>query len=130
MMALMVVGLAGCFGGRPLYPVRGQVLVNGSPAAEARVALHPLVPDADAKVALGVADAEGRFTLTTDGQGPGVAAGEYAITIEWPRFRDKAIVRRPGPDRLNGKYLKPDESTLRATIRPGTNELPLLDLRP
>ncbi|MCS7237982.1 MAG: hypothetical protein NZ899_06895 [Thermoguttaceae bacterium] len=83
LVALLTAGvfIAGC-GGQPgvsTVPVTGTVLVDGSPAAGIAVTFSPKSPEA--RVAAGVTDASGRFTLNTAGAGQGAVPGTYAVAF-------------------------------------------------
>jgi hypothetical protein len=56
----------------------------------------------------------------------GAPAGEYRVVVEWPAYRRG---RNIGPDRLMGKFAKPETSGLKATIEPGPNGLPPFELK-
>jgi hypothetical protein len=115
------------YGGHPPYPTSGQLLVNGQPAAEARVVFHhrgdwgekSIVPQA-------WTDESGRFVLSTYDVQDGAPAGDYQVVVEWPAYRRGKNI---GPDQLGGKYAKPETSQLTAHVEPGNNELPPFDLR-
>jgi hypothetical protein len=127
-LILLIGVLAPCFllsscgrsGHKPVYPVRGQVFVDGQPAAQAFVVLHPegeVNPQADRPY--GHVGADGSFTLTTYDPGDGAPAGEYVVTVVWLA---PAKSEDP-PDRLAGRYRDPKTSKLRATVRNGPTEL-------
>jgi hypothetical protein len=114
-------------GQRPLYQVRGKVLLDGKPTPHALVVFHPVgeaEPDA-ARPRANVAE-DGTFTLTTFEAGDGAYAGDYAVTVEWwlSRGRDEAPVNR-----LSARYAKPATSGLRATVAEGHNDLQPFNLR-
>ena len=122
--------LAACtnpYGDHPPYPTTGQVLVNGQPAVGARVVFHHLgdwgeksiVPQAETKE-------DGRFTLTTYNVDDGAPAGDYQVAVVWPAYR---LGRNIGPDRLLGKFAKPQSSGLTAHVDKGNNDLPAFDLK-
>src|SRR5437016_1941611 len=69
---------------KPVFPVRGQVTVDGKPAAGATVFFYPVESDPDAIAPYGVTDANGSFTLTTYLTFDGAPAGEYVVTVRWP----------------------------------------------
>ena len=100
-VAILAVLLSSCARNtrKPVYPVHGQVLVNGKPAAGATVFFFPVESDPDAIAPYGVLDADGSFSLTTYLTFDGAPAGEYVVTIRWP-----GAPQRPGdeagPDRL------------------------------
>jgi hypothetical protein len=132
MWALLLVPLLGC-GGRgpkPVYPVTGEVFYQGKePCAGALVVLHP----AGAATAVDRPNAtvreDGTFRLSTFAEGDGAPAGEYGVTIVWPRraaakgFGDLAQ-RRAVPDRLGGRYADPKNPRLKARVEKKPTALP------
>ena len=114
------------YNGRPPYSASGIVRVNGEPAGGATVVFYhvddwgprTIVPQA-------VTGPDGRFVLTTYEAEDGAPAGDYRVTIEWPAYRLKKV----GPDKLGGKFAKPETSGLTARVAKGTNELPPFDLK-
>lgn len=99
---------------KPVFPVRGQVYVNGKPAVGAKVFFIPLESDPDAVAPYGVVDAEGSFALTTYLTFDGAPEGKYTVTIRWPG--------------LKGLYDNPKSSKLTATVEKTANELPPFQL--
>jgi hypothetical protein len=123
-MAIVAALLSGCARNtrKPVFPVRGQVFVDGKPAAGATLFFNPVEPDPDAVAPFAVVDAGGSFSLTTYLTFDGAPAGEYVVTIRWPGAPQRAEGER-GPDRLKGLYGNPKNSTLRATVEKKSNEL-------
>lgn len=125
--------IAGCERGPKLncQPVRGRVLVEGQPVAEALVVLHPVTPMVgwNAKPR-GFTDTNGQFVLTTDKANDGAPPGEYLVTVELraPREVGEELVR-DGAQLLPERYRQPDQSGLRATVAAGENELPPFQLK-
>lgn len=128
LLALLTLRLPACSRkekGPPLYPVRGQVFVQGKPAVKADVFFHPLVnrdpraPHPHARV-----NASGAFQAGTRRANDGAPAGEYAVTIVWTPAED---VEDP-PDLLGGRYRDPETSPLRVQVQEKTNELPPFNL--
>src|SRR5262245_9558931 len=87
-----LLGLVGCWtlvgcsrpAGPVLYPVRGQVFVNGRPATNAFVVFHPVGnSDPQAAKPRGRVDVTGTFVLGTQATGDGALAGDYNVTIQW-----------------------------------------------
>lgn len=128
-MAVLLVPLAGC-GAAPArpacHPVRGQVLVNGRPAVEALVVFHPqgaLAGQGQRPVAY--TNSQGRFTVTTWEASDGAPAGDYQVTVEWRAEVPVGEEReRRGRLLIPEKYLRPETSGLKATVREGANDLP------
>ena len=119
-------------GRKPVYPVRGQVLVKGRPAAQAQVTFHPVeYAGPEAVRPVGHVDAQGRFRLTTYAEGDGAPEGEYRVTVQW----FLATRARGGDDYqsvnyLPARYARAETSGLRATVTRGENNLPTIDLKP
>jgi hypothetical protein len=79
-LSLLTVLGAGCGGPeRPnMAPVSGVVSFQGQPLAGAQVSFHN---DKSPRVASGVTDAQGKFTLTTFDPGDGAIIGEHRVSI-------------------------------------------------
>lgn len=136
--ALATVALAlaaGCSDSRrpELFPAGGTLLIDGQPAANARIALHPLgVPSGSLCRPVTVAGADGTYRMTTCANGDGAPAGEYAVTVVWP---DPALpVDECNEvllhDLLQGTYADPATTPLRVKIETGINELRLRVCQP
>ncbi|OYW12091.1 MAG: hypothetical protein B7Z55_18590 [Planctomycetales bacterium 12-60-4] len=116
---LLATILAGCGAkpeGPPTFPVHGTLMVNGGPATNAQVILHPVGgKDFDQRGArpTGKVGADGRFDLTTYRPGDGAPAGQYLVTVFWAENPDSL---EPSPDRLKGSYLDPSKSTLKVVV--------------
>lgn len=123
---------AGCGEGDarpPVQPVAGRVLVDGKPAARARVTFHRSPASPAAEVPYAESDADGAFRPTTRLTGDGTPAGDYDLTVIWPEIRVDHGEEVAGADRLKGRYDTPQKSNLKATIREGENTLPPLELK-
>jgi hypothetical protein len=106
----------------PVYRTTGRVTWNGVPASGAVVVLSS---KAHNLAAVGNADADGRFTLTTWDVGDGGVAGEHLVGVE--KSEIVGHLADGSPIRVNvmpPKYLNPETSGLKATIvEQGPNEL-------
>jgi hypothetical protein len=118
--------------GRPVFPVRGQVLLNGKPLPGVVVIFHPTEEwGPEEGRPRGETDAEGRFVVSTYGAGDGAPAGAYKVAVLELRADEgesatQADLIRPSTarrDRPPTVYTNPDTSGLRATVAPGPNEL-------
>jgi hypothetical protein len=131
-LAFFVLALACSACGRgqkPLYQVRGKVLVDGKPTPHALVVFHRLgETDPDAVRPRAKVAEDGTFTLTTFESEDGAPAGEYAVTVEWWLSRRRGADEAP-VNRLAARYAKPATSGLRATVAEGQNELHPFNLR-
>ena len=113
---------------KPVFPVTGQVLVNGKPAPHAFVVFHPVATsEADAVRPRAQAKEDGTFQVTTYGRDDGAPAGEYALTVELFRA-PTANDDRPPTNILPGRYANPKTSGLSVRVDEGPNELPPLRL--
>lgn len=119
--SLVAVG-CGSNGKIPTYPVKGQITVNGEPAAHARVVLVPSDPNAPKPI--GFAKDDGSFEVSTFGTNDGAPKGDYKVLVEWREPKD-GNPRDRGADKLGGKYMIADKTPLKATVIDGTNDLPL-----
>ena len=129
--------------GPAVHYVEGVVLLEGEPIGGATVGFSPREAGMPA---FGKTDDNGVFRLTTvrgGGQGKGVMAGSYTVTVT--KWRDRSIELGPEPDRADaaahGVWLKKSEellnlppdyivpkaygekatSGLNATVKPGRN---------
>jgi hypothetical protein len=124
-MALGLVAGCGAAGRVPVFPVQGQVLFNGKPAAGAQVVFHPAgKTGSDALRPTAQVDADGKFTLTTFTSGDGAPAGEYEVTVEqWVSKNDD-----PAVNVLPARYRQVRTSGLRVTIAANENQVPTIKL--
>jgi hypothetical protein len=120
-------------GRKPVYPVRGQVLCDGKPAAQAMVTFHPIEEGGSEAVhPVGYADERGYFTLTSYTTGDGAPAGEYRVAVVWylatrtrgPSAGDDYQTQNYLPER----YGRAETSQLTARVAKGPNELPAFRL--
>jgi len=116
-----------------LQPVTGSVSFEGKPTPGAVVLFLPVdEPDKFTYRVAGTVDEDGAFEMQTsvpEGTRPGVAAGEYLVTISWnepARDRDSD----EGPDLVPPRYRDHRTSGLRVEIVEGNNELEPFDLKP
>ncbi len=133
---------AGCGNPPGLYPVQGQVLQNGEPAAGAVVYFHredsPGSGSTIDTIPFGIVEDDGRFTLSCDERGNGCPSGKYAVLVEWRDSTGDGVVPikakgrtplvkrgrvRTGPDRLKGRYLDISKPLLHAEVLPQSNTL-------
>ncbi len=124
----LVAALCGCGAKERLHPVEGKLFIGGQPAANAKIAFHPLGGSAPrALIPVGVTRPDGSYSLMCRAPGDGAPAGEYVVTLIWP---DVALVQdecveEVAHDRLKGRYADAAKSPLRATVAPGRNDIPL-----
>jgi hypothetical protein len=122
MLAAVLCLMVGCGPGTPrTMPVKGVVIFQGSPLAEADVAFTPT----GGRPATGRTDAAGRFTLTTFKTNDGAVIGQHVVTV------CKHVKKDPNATGVYVDYVqvtpvpfgRPSESPLRADVSPkGGNE--------
>jgi hypothetical protein len=143
-LLLLLVGAAlgvsvGCSRSNGLSPVTGKAIYKGQPAEGALLyfvregkadPLHKETPTA-------IVQADGTFQVASGELGDGVPPGDYAVLVQWPTAsaagtgRGKLAPRNVpgGIDRLKGRYFHGAAPLLRATVKPGSNELPTIELK-
>ena len=108
---------------KPTHPVQGKVFFDGTPAPGAMLVFH-LITD-PAKKPVRAADAlvepDGTFTMSTYTANDGAPAGDYVVTVVWPKplYDD---LGRPGPNQLPANYAKIETTPLKATVKSGNND--------
>ena len=135
--AVAALTLAGCSKQGPhiekheVYPVEGTVIWKGKPLAEARLEFFPkgwkLKPFSHTPVA--VTGQDGRFQLSSYGDGDGAPAGKYTITVvcQDPEAKKQKQMFSTA-NILPKQYARPDTSGLEVEIVEGKNVVPPLDL--
>ena len=135
--ALLLVGTAGligCSAKHPdrlsVFPVEGQVNVNGQPLANAFVVLHPKNgSDPRLLAARGQTDQNGKFKVTTYEAGDGAPVGEYAVTVEYHPLVNLGGSYEPGPNVLPPKLASPSTTDVTVRVAASPNTLPPIDVR-
>jgi len=108
----------------PTFPVRGQVVVDGQPAAHVAISLHSKSSDPETPLTSSAyTDAEGNFTIGTYEGADGAPAGDYRLTFTW-REVNLMTGRFEGPDKLNDRYSDPGKSTFNFTVSATTEDAP------
>jgi hypothetical protein len=114
--------------GPEVHPVRGEVFVGGQAAVGASVTFHALNAKETRWVPTATVEADGSFRLTTVSAYDGAPPGDYAVTVTWSDSYREDGETLNGPERLEWRYANPATSGLKATIKPGNNQLPRFDL--
>jgi hypothetical protein len=119
-------------------------MAKGEPAAGALIVFHPRGNDnANAVRPSATVDENGVFELTSFKAKDGAPAGDYDVAISWEvapaagKLADGSKITGMGgvenrtiaTDRLGGKYRDYRSSGLKATVKAGTNEELLFDLK-
>ena len=128
----MTLGLlAGCSAsdGVALFPVEGELKLNGQPLAGAQVVFHPQGTSAKIPPARARTDAAGHFRLTTFDTDDGAPAGTYAVTVEYfPLLQqhDEFVASR---NVLPPKYASPTTTDLKIEVAQRPNKLTALEVK-
>jgi hypothetical protein len=111
--------------------VRGTLVYNQRPLAEAMILLHPLDPEATGfPKPLAYSDQDGRFEMTTLRSRDGAPAGRYTVTVELRELRpDGDELVRDGRNLLPNQYRDPATSGFQFEVFEEENEIPTLELQ-
>ena len=123
-----LVTLPGCGGAQPvqeelkgLHPVKGTIKSNvGSVAG---MTIHMFPNSEAARPSSGEVKADGSFELSTRSPGDGASDGDYKIYFSKPLGGGKPKGAFPE------KFLSPDTTDVKATIKPETSDLGTITLR-
>ncbi len=132
LLLLTAAALVGCGNSDPkrlrVFPVKGKVLLDGQPLANAFVVLHRKseinlsAPTATAPSATATTDAAGEFMATTYDAKDGAPEGEYAVTVVYYELRQDGGNFEPGPNILASELSRPESTTIfvRVSANPTT----------
>jgi hypothetical protein len=133
-VAAFVNGCGGKSDRLTVYAVKGTMTYDKKSPEGAMIVFHPLNGDAAGSTIRpsAVVQKDGSFVPTTYNHGDGLPAGEYALTIFWPRPPGKGEVEGEagggGENRLPAKYGKPETSGLKVVIDKQATELKPINL--
>lgn len=125
--AALCLFLSGCGGGGG--SVSGTVTLDGNPLKGGVVTFHPVAGGASA---IGAVSKDGTYEVAI-GNELGLPPGEYIVTVD----AAETVTSEPGlaggppkppppPKRITpDKYANKDTSDLRATVKTGSNKIPL-----
>jgi len=132
LLVLFAPALVGCSGSHGTASVTGTVLYKDQPVDGATVIFHPQGADPQAKPAQGKSGSGGRFTTSTyfgpTEQVSGAMPGEYKVTVTKIDEPQGAFDPHKDPQPKNHlpiKYMTPQQSPLKVTIKPGSNQAEL-----
>ncbi len=99
--------------------VRGSITVDGVPP-DSPLAITCVPVDGMDKenpsITRAMSDDLGNFELSTYEQGDGIPEGEYVLTFVWGKM-DLISRNYGGPDKLGGKYAKPESSGIKLSVK-------------
>jgi serine/threonine-protein phosphatase CPPED1 len=113
---------------KPTQAVRGYVYLDGAPAAGASVTFHLPIPTGKKGFRFAgdaLVEGDGSFVSSSYGAFDGLPVGEYHVTVEFDGRYGFGLEKK---GQIPALYAKADTTPLRATIKPGKNEL-TLDVR-
>jgi 5-hydroxyisourate hydrolase-like protein (transthyretin family) len=102
------------------FPVTGEVVVDGQPAATVQVTLTDVKGiDTDMPTfSSAMTNDQGKFAVSTYDLGDGVPEGEYVVTFMWGEL-NLFSMQYGGPDKLKDKYSDPAKSQFKITVEKG-----------
>jgi hypothetical protein len=124
----LVVGTAlllasGCSDGskrEPVFPVAGKLTYKGKPMSGAHIDFLPLNNPKPEVVAGGIVGDDGSYQLSSYDPEDGSPAGEFIVTIVWPKPGPALDEAGTLPDQLKGVYAT-RTSKLRAHVKQEAN---------
>lgn len=129
---LAALAAAGCSKGPTVYRVKGVVKYQGKPLTTGVVAFHHT--DQKSPLVKGDIGADGTFQLTTVRPNDGAAPGEYRVTVTSmkPGKGVEGVDKDYTPPKalIPLKYMRLDESPLKATVEPRDDNDIQLSLTP
>lgn len=139
--ACLLAACIGCSGaaGPQTGRVSGRITVNGKPLAGANVNFD-LKEGKSPRVATGVTDSDGRYTLSTFGKDDGAVLGKHVVWITMPQkgeaidpnnptadygqmMSGAAVGAKPDTGGIPAKYTSKKTSDLIREVKAGTNEI-------
>lgn len=122
-----LTGFAGCGKKKEVprvavFPVEGQLVVNGKPLANALITLHPKSTTEGASKAHAQSDKDGKFKVSTYTTGDGAVPGEYAVTLQHFSTITSPEGAKLGPSDISEKYSSPKTTdwVIKVAAQPNT----------
>ncbi|RCS43242.1 hypothetical protein DTL42_18980 [Bremerella cremea] len=122
--------ITGCYAaphddGLVKHKVNGVITVNGKPLERVIVRFQHTDPTIQRAAAnpVGHTNAEGRFAMSTSGDGDGVVAGEYIVT-----FLRASGDYTSGKDLFRNRFIDPSKSEHRVTVSDEDLTMPPINL--
>jgi hypothetical protein len=117
----------------PVFPVKGSVLVDGKPVAQAQIVFFPASPfpkDASQFLPRARTSEDGTFTVMTYADADGAPAGTYKVTVTWRGTGAEEQQRTDDdPNLIPPMYHNPRITKLRAKVEEGENTLPPFEIK-
>jgi hypothetical protein len=120
---ICVAAASGCSrsGTSATAPVKGTVTYNGAPAGDVRVIFTP----ESGRPAIGDADSEGRYVLTTFEPGDGAVPGKHKVSIS-DRKRNwlpDPVTNKPPPPRFPEPYQRTETTPWTFEVKSDTENV-------
>jgi hypothetical protein len=99
--AIMITAAAGCGSGAKFAPVSGVVTLNGKPYGKGIVVFQPMATSDNPNPGRGSSaytDANGRYTLKSDGTQDGAVIGKHTVRIMSRDNVTEEVQTEPSPD--------------------------------
>ena len=130
-LALALPACGGNAGQLPVYPVKGQVALNGEPTDGAFLVFHPVAGEAtkgdkttgEPLRPRAQVKSDGSFELTTYQAQDGAPAGEYAVTVEWRKLIQNGKDASPGPNVIPSQYSQATSTPIKITVNTSPNAI-------
>jgi hypothetical protein len=132
LVILAALGSSSCGPKKPkVYPVRGEVTVNGWPAHEALIILIPRSDSypKDMPKPYGQVLQDGSFAISTLATDDGALEGEYDVLIAWKERSGLLKDQFDGKDRLDGAYYDEKNPKLHIKVEAKPNQLQRFELQ-
>lgn len=121
-LVLLLIGCANEEQRPTVYPVRGELYVNGQPAEGALLSLHPADGvnfDTRGSRPWSIVEADGSFVVSTYASDDGAPVGNYRVSVVWWNNPNAA-----NPvDRLSGRFANPKQSQWHVQVSAADNSL-------
>jgi hypothetical protein len=117
---------SGCSHPKEVYPVKGQVLLNGKPVPHATLTFVPL-DEAGEQAArpFARADGQGNYELSTFNPKDGAPPGRYAVVVEQRKFVSTKEGDQLSDNLLPPRYANPKTSDVQVEVAKASNDLPV-----
>lgn len=115
MLLLVTSVFVGCDSGPKIVPVKGLVLRDGKPVANASVTFFPN----SGRPSYATSDAEGKYSLEYGEGREGAVVGEHTVKLTLGGSMPGAPTGASGRGRQGGGFTPPQEVTLPTTVTVG-----------
>lgn len=115
------------------YPVSGQIKINGKIPSRAEIRFKPAKPLEDplkrSIEPYAIVKEDGSFRVSTYGDADGAPAGDYAVTVVWPKVTVEGGEETYGSDQLGNKFSDPRKPVTNIKVIEGDNVIPEIAIK-